>query len=106
MTPPGGRPSGSTIRRAKLLVPSGAFDHDSVGDMFSPMQFGLALLLPALFSASRSPSLKSGEDSVNTPCARASLAPHEAASASMPAKMNLRENIKPSHLNFYWSTRV
>src|SRR5450756_555937 len=98
VTPPGGRSSGSTIRRAKLLVPSGAFDHDSVGDMFWPRQFGLALLLPAFFSASRSPSLKSGDDSVNAPCARASRAPHNAASASMPAKIELRENIPPPGL--------
>jgi hypothetical protein len=68
------------------------------GDTFSPTQFGLALLLPAFFTANRSPSLKLGEDSVNAPCARASCAPHEDASASVPARIEPREN-RPENIN-------
>ena len=47
----------------------GGFAQDSAGEIFSPTQFGLALLLPALLVGIRSPSLKADEDSVNTPSA-------------------------------------
>src|SRR5258708_6771949 len=61
--------------------------------MFSPTQFGLALLLPAFFIDSRSPSLKLGEVSANTPCALASCTPQTAASATAPAKIEPRLNM-------------
>jgi len=32
--------SGSKTMKAKLFVPSGAFDHDNCGETFSPLQFG------------------------------------------------------------------
>ena len=54
-------------------MPSGGLVQDSAGETFSPTQFGLDLLLPANFVASRSPSLKLVDDSVNTPCARGVL---------------------------------
>src|ERR1700722_6177853 len=61
--------------------------------MFSPTQFGLALLLPAFFVASRSPSLKSGDDSVKAPVALACWAPHKALNATAPAKIVPRPNM-------------
>ena len=47
------------------------FDHANAGEMFSPTQFGFDLLLPAFFVGIRAPSLKSGDESVNTAWARA-----------------------------------
>src|SRR5581483_608916 len=100
LTPPGGRPSGSNIRIAKLLVPSGGFDQFSAGDTFSPTQFGLDLLLPAFFTASRSPSLKLGEDRVNTLWALAG-ATLKAANATAPARIEPRRNmISPIFIAF------
>src|SRR5262245_41744680 len=85
LTPPGGRPSGSNISSARLLVPAGRFDHDSSGEIFSPTQFGFDLLLPAILVCSRSPSLNDFDVIVNTPCACALWAPHPIASATAPA---------------------
>src|SRR5204863_9626909 len=79
----------SNIRMAKLLVPSGGLLQDSAGETFSPTQFGLDLLLPAIFVASRSPSLKLVDDNVNTPCAAAFWAPHSAPTATVKAKIKL-----------------
>src|ERR1700694_4151444 len=61
--------------------------------MFSPTQFGLALLLPAIFTASRSPSLKSGDDRVKAACALASCEPQNAASASALARIEPRKSM-------------
>src|SRR4051812_586143 len=79
----------SNIRMAKLLVPSGGLLQDSAGETFSPTQFGFDLLLPAIFVASRSPSLKLVDDNVNTPCAAAFWAPHSAPTATVKAKIEL-----------------
>src|ERR1700729_2554870 len=79
------------MKIAKLLVPAGGVGQFSAGETFSPTQFGLVLLLPAFFTASRSPSLKPGEVSVNTPCALASCVPHIAASATAPARSEPRK---------------
>jgi hypothetical protein len=54
---------------AKLVVPAGAFDHANGGDTLSPTQFGLVLLAPAFFFASKVPSLKADEVIVNTSAA-------------------------------------
>src|SRR5882724_7779635 len=84
---------------AKLLVPSGGLAQDNAGDMFSPTQFGLDLLLPAFFTASRSPSLKLGDDSVNAPCALACCVPQDRASARAPATIEPRKSMTtPSDL--------
>src|SRR4029077_2405544 len=85
------------MKIAKLFVPAGGLDHDSAGDTFSPTQFGLDLLLPAFFTASRSPSLKFGDDSVNTPCALAGET-LMATSATAPARIEPRRNMTSSFL--------
>ena len=54
---------------AKLVVPAGTFVHARGGDTFSPTQFGLLLLSPAFFFASKAPSLKADEVIVNTSAA-------------------------------------
>src|SRR5690349_593549 len=79
----------SNIRMAKLLVPSGGLLQASAGETFSPTQFGLDLLFPAIFVASLSPSLKLVDDRVNTPCALALWAPHRAPKATVKARMKL-----------------
>src|ERR1043165_8984493 len=71
---------------AKLLVPSGGLLQDSAGETLSPTQLGLDLLLPAILVASRSPSLKLDDDSVNTPCALALWAPQRAPKATVRAR--------------------
>src|SRR5580700_4661623 len=83
------------MKIAKLLVPAGGLDQLSAGETFSPTQFGLVLLLPAFFTASRSPSLKLGEVSVNTPCALAGET-LKAARATAPARMEPRRNMTSS----------
>src|ERR1043166_3106555 len=83
----------SNIRMAKLLVPSGGLLQASAGETFSPTQFGLSLLLPAIFVASRSPSLKLVDDNVNTPCAPAFWAPHRAPKATVKARIELFLNM-------------
>src|SRR5208282_4128291 len=50
---------------AKLLVPSGAPDHDSCGDTLSPTQFGFWAFLLATFFGIIVPSLKVVEVSAN-----------------------------------------
>src|SRR5829696_7545849 len=50
---------------AKLLVPAGTFVQLSGGEMFSPMQLGLVLMLPAFLTASIPPSLNVDEVSAN-----------------------------------------
>jgi hypothetical protein len=82
------------------LVPSGGLAQENAGETFSPTQFGLDLLLPAFFTASRWPSLKSGEVSMNAACARASRAPQDAASAMARARMELRRSMGIS-LSFF-----
>src|SRR6185312_9211128 len=57
-TPVPPRPSGSTMVRAKLLVPAGTPDQESCGDMFSPTQLGLPAVLFATFFGIICPSLK------------------------------------------------
>src|SRR5258708_13793681 len=83
MTPPPPRPSGSTIRNAKLLVPAGGLTHDNCGDTFSPRQFAFcgsfAWLLPT-FLGIIWPSLKVVDDSSKSfSCALAVPAAHKAA---------------------------
>src|ERR1700760_458784 len=80
--------------RTRLLVPSGTPLHDRAGEMFSPTQFGLDLLLPAFLTASRPPSLKSGDDSVKAAWALALCAPPTAASVTAKAKVRLRTSMK------------
>src|ERR1700731_1463610 len=71
-TPAGARPSGSNSRRAKLLVPSGAFDQASGGETFSPTQLGLLCLSLHAFFIARVPlSGIAGELSVSTSAPRA-----------------------------------
>src|SRR5689334_16624160 len=79
----------SNTRMAKLLVPSGGLLQASAGETFSPTQFGLDLLFPAILVASRSPSLKLVDDNVNTPCALAFWAPHRAPKATVKASITL-----------------
>src|SRR5450432_2232814 len=93
-TPAPPRPSGSSIRSTKLLVPSGAPDHDSCGDTFSPTQFGL---LPvgfalAIFFGIMVPSLKLVDDKVNTSAAKAGAAQND-TSATPLASTRLRFNM-------------
>src|SRR5277367_2820986 len=83
------------MKIAKLLVPAGGLDQESAGETLSPTQFGLVLLLPANFVASRSPSLKPDDDSVNTPCAPAGET-LKAASATAPARIEPRRNMTSS----------
>src|ERR1043166_5385749 len=79
----------SNIRMAKLLVPSGGLLQASAGETFSPTQFGLDLLLPAIFVASRSPPLKPADANANTPCAPSFGAPHRAPKATVKASIKL-----------------
>src|SRR5262245_4414421 len=83
----------SNIRMAKLLVPSGGLLQASAGETFSPTQFGLDLLFPAIFVASRSPSLKLVDERVKTPCALALWAPHRALRATVKARIELFLNM-------------
>src|SRR5689334_13909997 len=83
----------SNTRMAKLLVPSGGLLQASAGETFSPTQFGLDLLLPAIFVASRSPSLKLVDDNVNTPCALTFWAPDRAPKATAKARIELFLNM-------------
>src|SRR5882757_5913743 len=73
-------------------MPSGGLAQASGGDTFSPTQFGLALLLPAFFSASRSPSLKLDEEIVNGSAAWAVCARQRTATA---AAVEVTDFIKP-----------
>src|SRR5215469_15823697 len=85
-TPRPPRPSGSTIVKAKLLVPSGTPDHDSWGDTLSPTQFGFAGFLLATFLGISVPSLKVSEVSVNGSAALATLpTPHAASTSAVAA---------------------
>src|SRR5580698_5903761 len=61
--------------------------------MFSPTQFGLDLLLPANFVASRSPSLKAADVRVKAACALAACEPHRPASATVTARMEPRKSM-------------
>src|SRR6516162_11379133 len=72
-TPAPPRPSGSSIRNTKLLVPSGVPVQENCGETFSPTQFGLlpVVLALAAFFGSMVPSLKVDELSVNTSAAEA-----------------------------------
>jgi hypothetical protein len=91
MRDPAGRPAVDIEHQDGVaLVPSGGLAQDNAGEMFSPTQFGLDLLLPANFVASRSPSLKPVEDSVNTPCAWAPCTQPKAKSASAPERIEAR----------------
>src|SRR5215470_7922087 len=82
-TPAGARPSGSTITRAKLLVPSGTFSQASGGERFSPTQFGLLCLSAQAFFVARVPlSATADEFSVSTPAARATGAAERDAAAN------------------------
>src|SRR5262245_19399576 len=96
----------SNIRMAKLLVPSGGLLQDSAGETFSPTQFGLDLLFPAIFVASLSPSLKLVDDSVNTPCALAFWAPHRAAKATVKARIEFFFMAVPFLLALFVGTNV
>src|SRR4029077_14058234 len=69
---------------------------------FSPTQFGLDLLLPAFFVARRSPSLKLGDDSVNTPCALAACEANRAATATEAARIEARRSMRFSPLFCLW----
>jgi hypothetical protein len=66
---------------AKLLVSAGTLDQASGGETFSPLQFGLALLLPPFFAAIGVPSLKVDEVSVNGSAAKACPANSSAPAA-------------------------
>src|SRR5579871_5858228 len=93
-TPAPPRPSGSSIRNTKLLVPAGVPVQENCGETFSPTQFaflpeGSAL---AAFLGSIVPSLKVVEDSANTSAAKAGAA-HQDASAMPLANTKLRFNI-------------
>src|SRR6516162_1251150 len=85
-TPAPPRPSGSSIRNTKLLVPSGVPVQENWGDTFSPTQLGLfpAFLLAAALG-SMVPSLKVEDDSMNTSAADA-CAVHSEAIAMPPAR--------------------
>src|SRR5271166_3979546 len=63
--------SWSSTTKAKLLVPSGGFDHDSCGETFSPLQFGPRAGMSPTFLASMSPSLKEADERLKTSAARA-----------------------------------
>src|SRR6266581_2010939 len=85
MTPKPPRPSGSNIRKAKLLVPAGGSTHDNCGETLAPRQFGFcgsfAWLLPT-FAGINWPSLKVVDDnSKSLSCALAGPAAHRAAIA-------------------------
>src|SRR6516162_2016074 len=90
LTPPGGRPSGSNIRSAKLLVPAGGFAQDSAGETFSPTQFGFCLLLPAILVCSRSPSLNEDDVIVKAFCAFAFSPLHANARTAAAAIKSVR----------------
>src|SRR5712671_5870480 len=63
------RPSGSVMTSAKLVVPAGTLVQDNGGETLSPTQFGLDLIAPAFFFASKAPSLNEDDVIVNTACA-------------------------------------
>src|SRR5882672_6314128 len=95
-TPAPPRPSGSSMRSTKLLVPSGVPDHDNSGDTFSPTQFGFGLVAAGALEAflgSMAPSLKVFDDSVNTSAAEADCAAHNDTSATPLASTKLRFNM-------------
>src|SRR5215469_1496398 len=72
-TPAPPRPSGSSIRKTKLLVPSGVPVHENCGETFSPTQLALLpeVLALAAFLGSMVPSLKVDEVRLNTSAADA-----------------------------------
>src|SRR5882757_11219787 len=74
-------------------MPSGGLAQASGGDTFSPTQFGLALLLPAFFTANRSPSLKLDEEIVNGSAAYAAVCARQKAAAA--AAVTVTDFIKP-----------
>src|SRR5258708_7310675 len=91
-TPVPPRPSGSTMVRAKLLVPSGTPDQESCSDIFSPTQLALPAVLFATFFGIIWPSLKVVEVRANGSAAEAP--PLQAkASASAPIADRLLKTI-------------
>src|SRR4051812_5298097 len=74
---------------AKLRVPAGTFDHASGGETFSPMQFGLVLMLPAFFVASIVPSLNVDDVSEKGSAALALCAIHASAATAAAAAARL-----------------
>src|SRR5579862_8042672 len=84
---------------AKLLVPSGTFDHEKGGDTLSPMQFGLPLTLPAFLTASIVPSLKVADVSENAfPIDGGSIAQPLMPSAAMPTVRNVLANLRLTNM--------
>src|SRR6516165_4495590 len=92
-TPAPPRPSGSSMRNTKLLVPSGVPLHENCGETFSPTQFGLlpVVLALAAFLGSMVPSLKVVELRLNTSAADAGT--HNDTSAAALDSTNARFNI-------------
>src|SRR5262245_4606694 len=89
-TPAPPRPSGSSIRSAKLFVPSGTPVHASCGDTFSPTQFGLFGVLLATFFGISWPSLKVLDVRVN---GSAAAAPAANARIRAPAAIRCRTTV-------------
>ena len=84
---------------AKLFVPAGTFDHASGGDTLSPMQFGLALMLPAFLTASIVPSLKVDEVSENAfPMDGRSVAQPPMPSATMLPVRNVIADLRLTNM--------
>src|ERR1700682_1139077 len=78
------------MKRMKLFVPSGTPVQDSAGETLSPTQFGFDLLLPAILTASRSPSLNELDVIAKADCAFALWPPHANARATPVASKTLR----------------
>jgi len=78
----------------KLVVPAGAFDHCSAGEVLSPTQLGLPLMLPAFFFASMVPSLNDGDEIVNGSAACA--ARHELKTAAPARAKTFKQDIRSS----------
>src|SRR5262249_55511989 len=101
-TPAPPRPSGSSIRMAKLFVPSGTPLQDNCGDTFCPTQFGLFDRLFATFLGIIWPSLKVVEVKVNGSAACVmDVNARRIVAAATVFRRSCRENINVPPLRFF-----
>src|SRR5213594_4054350 len=107
-TPAPPRPSGSSMRIAKLFVPSGTPVQDNCGDTFWPTQFGLVDKLLATFLGIIWPSLKVVEVNGSAACTATTDA-RTIAAAAIIFRRSRFDCIKgpPSKLEFsgFYNTR-
>ena len=77
---------------AKLFVPSGGFDHDSGGEIFSPTQLGFSFLSPEFFFCSGVPSLNAEDVNMKGSAAITTSTAHQDARITALATNRLTIN--------------